>query len=332
MDIETSAALDEAAPQAVPQLARILVLDPVDSGALARLSQEYDVQVRIQPSTELLPTLVGECEVIIVRSGVQLTRDVIEAAGNLRCIARAGSGVDNIDLEACRERGITVFNIPGASASAVAELAIGVAIVLSRNIKRADRQIENGVWNKSALSGPGLRGRTLGVVGFGQIGSRVATLGLAHGMKVNASVASPTPGRISAARLERIELVPIDQLIRESDVVCLALPLTSSTHRLIDGDRIASMQPGAILVNVSRGQIIDESAIAAALDSGQLGGVALDVHAAEAGRPMLAGRDNVVLTPHLGAATSTAQKLIGHILVAELEAYFEGTEPANRVV
>lgn len=315
----------------IDRQARILVLDPIDVECLAELSRKFTVAVHFGATPERLKELVRFADIVIVRSGVQLTNDIIESARNLRCIARAGSGVDNIDLEACRKRGITVFNIPGASASAVAELAMGLSIMLTRNIKQADRQVHEGVWRKVEQTGPGLRGRRMGIVGLGQIGSRVAVLAQAHGMSVTACVSHSTPVRTAAAALNGIEIKPMDDVLSNSDVICLAIPLNDQTRHLIDDSALQLMKRGTVIVNVSRGSILDEVATLQALESGLLSGLALDVHAVESSKSLFAGMENVILTPHLGAATTTAQHVIGQILLAELNEFLIGNEPSSRV-
>lgn len=299
---------------------RLLVLDPVHPDALAELGRDHEVVVRLKPPQDELTALVKEVDpdAVVVRSGVRITGDVIRAAPRLKVIGRAGSGTDNIDVGTARERGVRVFTLHGVSANAVAELALGLALAATRNLALADRQIRAGQWRKPELAGPELGGRTLGVVGLGPIGSRIAELARPFRMRVLAAVAAPSPDRVSQLAAEDIELVPLARLLADSDVVCLALPLTDATRHLISGPELAAMGPHAYLVNVARGGVVDEEALYEALRSGTIAGAALDVHAVEGGTSPLAALDNVVLTPHIGATTHDAQARVGALLVSRL--------------
>lgn len=299
---------------------RVLVLDPVHPDALAELRRDFDVVVRLKPEQAELPSLVAESDpdVIVVRSGVRITAEVIRSAPRLRVIGRAGSGTDNIDVAVAREHGVRVFTLHGASANAVAELALGLILAVTRNIPLADRQIRSGQWRKPELAGPELAGRTLGVVGLGPIGSRIAELAGPLGVRVLASVASPSAERAERLSETGIGLVPFARLLTEADIVCLALPLTPETRHLVGGPELAAMGRTSYLVNVARGGVVDEEALGEALRRGVIAGAALDVHAVEAGRSPLAGIDNVVLTPHIGATSHDAQRRVGALLVSRL--------------
>ncbi|MEK2490732.1 amino acid adenylation domain-containing protein [Kitasatospora purpeofusca] len=310
--------------------ARVLVLDPIDPGALDELRRQHDVTVALRPPVDELLRLVRDQEVIVLRSGVRLDAPVIAAAGRLRVIARAGSGIDNIDVAAARAAGVTVFNIPAVSAPAVAELALGLMLTVGRHLALADRQVRSGIWNKAALSGVELGGKTLGLVGYGRIGSRIAALGRALGMRVLVDVARPDADR--RHELERLdyELAPLKTLLPAADVVCLAVPLTDRTHHLIDAAALAAMKPTSLLVNVSRGLVVDEDALYEALAEGRIGGAGLDV-VAEEGRPnRLHDLDNVVITPHIGAMSVDSQVRIGRILVDSVAAALAGREVPNQ--
>ncbi|MFI6051052.1 NAD(P)-dependent oxidoreductase [Streptomyces violascens] len=311
--------------------ARIVVLDPVDPDALDALARTHEVEVRVRPGHDELLALAAGADALVVRSGVRITADVITAGQRLRVVARAGSGTDNIDLEAAREAGVQVFNIPGASAGAVAELALGLLLAVTRNIARADRQIRDGIWDKPNLAGPELRDHVLGVVGQGSIGSRVAELANALGMRVLTSVARPSPERDAALRGRGVERVELPELLATADVVCLSVPLTEHTRGLIGEAELALMGTGSYLIDVSRAGVVDEVALLRALREKTIAGAALDVHSQENGTPEFASLDNVVLTPHIGAATTDAQAKVGRILVSELNAALSGGSAANRV-
>ncbi|MFD5141921.1 hydroxyacid dehydrogenase [Streptomyces sp. NPDC058401] len=312
--------------------ARIVVLDPVHPDALAALREVHEVLVRLQPPEDELLALVADADALVVRSGVRITAEVVAAAPGLRVVARAGSGTDNIDLEACRRASVQVFNIPGASSGAVAELVIGLTLAVTRNIARADRQIRSGIWDKPNLAGPELYGRTLGIVGLGRIGSRVAELGRAMGMRVVASIARPTPERRARLRERGVELTDLPGLLTTADVVCLAVPLTPDTKALLSGPEFAAMGAGSYLVNISRGGVVDEQALYEALRNGTIAGAALDVLSVEGGLPDLVRLENVVLTPHIGATTTDAQARVGEILVSELNLALSGASAQGRVV
>ncbi|WP_217254047.1 NAD(P)-dependent oxidoreductase [Streptomyces sp. AC602_WCS936] len=311
--------------------ARIVVLDPVDPGALAALAEHHEVVERIHPDPAELQALAADADALVVRSGVRITGDVIRAGRNLRVIARAGSGIDNIDVTAARTAGVQVFNVPGASAGAVAELAVGLMLAVTRNIALADRQIRDGVWDKPNLKGPGLEGRVLGVVGQGPIGSRIAALGQGFGMRVLAALARPSAERDRELRERGVERVGLEDLLRTCDMVCLAVPLTEQTRGLVGAEQLALLGPDSYLVDVSRGGVVDEAALVRALRERTIAGAGLDVHGQESGRPELAGLDNVVLTPHIGATTTDAQVKVGRLLVDELTAALAGGSASTRV-
>ncbi|MFI9626408.1 hydroxyacid dehydrogenase [Streptomyces sp. NPDC052042] len=311
--------------------ARVVVLDPVSPDALADLERDHEVVVRLRPSHEELLSLAVDAEALVVRSGVRITGDVIRSGRRLRVVARAGSGTDNIDLSACRASGVQVFNLPGVSAPAVAELALGLVLAVTRNISLADRQVRAGRWNKPQLAGPELENRVLGVVGFGPVGSHIGRFGRALGMRVLTTVAQPSPERDEELRRSGVQRLPLGDLLRSSDVVCLAVPLSERTRHLIGAAELALMPAGSYLVNVSRGGVVDEDALLHALTDGTLAGAALDVHARESGVPALADLDNVVLTPHIGATTTDAQLRLGRLLAAELRTVLAGGQAKNRV-
>jgi D-3-phosphoglycerate dehydrogenase len=307
----------------------VLVLDPIDGDALAALGQEYHVVVAHRPAQAELLGLVADADAIVVRSGVRLDATVIAAASKLRVIARAGSGVDNIDLDAARSAGAVVFNVPGLSARAVAEHALGLMLAVRRHIATADRQVRAGVWNKAALTGDELGGQTLGLVGLGTVGTSVARLARAFDMRVLASVARPSAHRRRLLGVDEVVLSPLDDLLTAADIVCLAVPLTMRTRNLIDAAALARMKPTSVLVNVSRGEVVEEAALAEAVEHGTIAGAALDVVRAE-GSTLLSRFENVVVTPHLGAMTAQAQARIGRALVPALRAALDGQEVDDR--
>ncbi|KOX33077.1 hypothetical protein ADL06_09715 [Streptomyces sp. NRRL F-6491] len=314
-----------------PGPARVLVVDPIAPSALNELRARYDVTVQLRPEpTELADLLRGQ-DAIVLRSGITLPGPTITAASRLRVIARAGNGVDNIDLTAAQQAGIQVFNVPAVSSRAVAELALALLFAVARHVPLADRQVRAGAWRKATLTGSELTGKTVGVVGVGDIGGHVASMAVGLGMNVLGSVGTPTLERTREWAARGVGLTTTDELLTAADVVIVACPLTDRTRGLIDFRALAAMQPHAYLVNVARAGVVDEPALYAALKERRLGGAALDVHATESGTPALAELDNVVLTPHIGAMTRDAQDRIGRTLLDGLELALAGHDAPTRI-
>jgi D-3-phosphoglycerate dehydrogenase len=254
----------------------------------------------------------------------QFSAEVIARAHRLRCIARYGIGVDNVDLDAAAGRGIVVTNTPDANADAVAELALGLMLALLRHVVELDRRVRSGTW--SAARGAELGASTVGVVGLGRIGSGVARRASALGARVLA--ADPFVGEDVAAKAGA-KLVALEELLAEADIVSLHAPVGESTRGLIDRRALSLMQPGALLVNTARGELVDEQALADALRSGSLGGAALDSLAAEpppADHPLLE-LESVIITPHVGAQTAEALGAMARTATDDLLAVLGGQEP-----
>ncbi|MEV8319573.1 hydroxyacid dehydrogenase [Streptomyces sp. NPDC059900] len=295
------------------------MVDPIHPDALADLHRRYQVDLHPKPGQDRVAELAREADAIVVRAGVRITREVIESAPRLRAVVRAGVGLDNIDLDAAEEAGVQVRNVPGGSADAVAELALGLMLALSRRIVLGDRHTRSGIWHKKGLLGGELRGKTLGLVGFGAIGSRISALATAFGMDVVAVVGRPGPHRARQLAAHGARQATVPQLLRQADIVCLSVPLSSSTRGLIGAAELARMKRTAQLVNVSRGGVVDETALLDALRTGLIAGAATDVLAREGAPTELATLDNVVLTPHIGALTREAQLRIGQRVVTLLD-------------
>lgn len=311
--------------------ARVLIVDPLHPVAVEQLRGEFEVTVRLGPGEEELRGLVAGADVLVMRSGVRLSAETIAAAPSLRLVARAGTGLDNIDLEAAERAGVRVFNVPSQAASSVAEHAIALALAVTRRIPLADSQVRRNEWRKAELVGDELRGGTIGIVGLGAIGSLIARLALGFQMRVLASVARPSERRRRDLAHEQIELVGLELLLAESAVVCVAAPLTARTRGLIGARELALMAESAYVVNVARGGVVDEAELYAALAGGRLAGAALDVVAAEGEANRLGELDNVVLTPHIGAMTEQAQRRIGETVVASIRTALAGGRVANQV-
>ncbi len=310
--------------------ARVLVVDPIDPGALDELRRRFDLAVELAPDVGRLRLSIAEADALVMRSGIELDAETIAAAGRLKVVARAGVGTDNIDFEAARAASIQVFNVPDRSSNAVAEFALGMILAVGRKLALADSQVRRDEWRKAELAGLELRGATIGIVGLGRIGSRLAELALALGMRVLATVARPGPDRRRELGGRGIELVELGDLLARSDVVCLTLPLTPRNVGMIGAAELRAMRPGAYLVNVSRAELVEAPALIAALRQGRLGGGAFDV-LDRADCRELAAMDDVVLTPHIGAMTASAQAEIGRLVVAGLGAGLNGEEVPGRL-
>lgn len=256
---------------------------------------------------ELGKALTG-VDALLVRGATKVTREVLVPANGLRAVARAGSGVDNIDLVACREKGVAVFNAPGANAVSVAEHTWALILALFRHIPRAASSMAQGRWEKAELGGAEVRGKTLGVVGFGRIGQEVGRIGLAFGCRVLAydplvDVEDAVVGASAST---------LDELLGASDIVSLHAPLLPETRGLLSAERLQKLKPSAVLVNCARGDLVDEAALERALAEGKLSGAGLDVFTVEppGDRPLFRF-PNVIATPHVAASTPEAQKRAG---------------------
>ncbi len=284
----------------------VLVADAIAPAGVDRLEQSARVLYQPDISPEALKKTIARCDALIVRSRTRVTADLIFAAPKLRVIGRAGVGLDTIDTDAARSRGIPVVNTPLASTVAVAELTLGLMLALARRIPEADAGMKRGEWLKRYLMGGELSGKTLGIIGLGRIGMAVAQRAAAFGMRLIAF-----DPYLSARQIEErgAEAVNLARLLQESDYVSLHVPLTDDTYGLLGAPQLAQMKTGANLVCCARGKIIREDALADALDAGKLAGAALDVFAVEPpGYSRLAQHPKVIATPHIGAMTREAQE------------------------
>ena len=286
---------------------RILICDKMEQKGIEALARAgFYVDYKPQITKEELLTIAAEYDALIVRSRTKVTRNVIEAGKRLKVIGRAGVGLDNIDLQAAKERGITVVNTPEVLTNAVAELAIGLMLTVARGIAEGHRHLKKGEWIKSKLLGTELLGKTLGIVGFGRIGRRLAQLAHAFGMKILVyDVIRP-----KEKALEEVEakLVDIDHLLSNSDFISLHIPATLENYHFIDIEKLKKMKSQAFLINTARGSIIKEEDLVKALKNGLIKGAALDVYEKEPPtNTELLSLENVVLTPHIGSQTKEAQ-------------------------
>jgi D-3-phosphoglycerate dehydrogenase/(S)-sulfolactate dehydrogenase len=311
--------------------ARVLVSDDLSPEAVRILGEaglDVDVKVGLPPAE--LEGIIGGYDALAVRSATKVTARLLEKATRLRVIGRAGVGVDNVDLDAATRRGVVVMNTPGGSSVTVAELALAMILSLYRHVPSATASVKAGRWEKKRFQGREIAGKTLGVVGIGNIGSVLVDRARAMKMRVIAYDPFITP---EAAAKMGATLVDLDTIWRDADVVSLHVPLTEQTRHLVRAETLARMKKGAILVNCARGGIVDERAVADALAAGQLGGVALDVYEKEPPPPdqPLFRMDDVVCTPHIGASTEEAQSAVAVAIAEQLVAYLRDGVVQNAV-
>ena len=293
---------------------RVHVNDPLDEEAMELLRSKKKLEVTSEHlEKDDLIKIMPEIEVLVVRSATKVTADVIEAGKKLKIIARAGVGLDNIDLGKAKEKGIKVLNTPGASAASVAELTIGMMFALSRHIVRGTIDLKEGRWTKKQLKGVELNGKTLGIIGLGRIGREVAKRALALGMKVIAY--DPFVKDIDMD----VKLVDLDEIFSNSDYITVHVPLIPETKHLISDEAFEKMKKGVFVLNCARGGIVDEKALLKALKDGKVAGAGMDVFETEPPtsdvEKELLSLPNVVATPHIGASTKEAQKRVGKEIV-----------------
>jgi len=307
---------------------RILITDGLEPAAVDRLKAHHEVVVG-EPSPEQLLELLEGTAALIVRSRTKVTKAVIDAATDLKVIARAGVGVDNIDVDAATARRIPVVNAATASTTAVAELAIGHMLSLARHLPEAHETTRAGKWEKKRFEGSELRGKVLGLLGSGRIGGEVARLAQAFGMRTISFDPYLPP---EVAKQRGIELVDFETLLRTSDFLSVHAALTPETRHMLGKDQFSRMKRSAYVVNCARGEIVDEAALAAALSAGTIAGAALDVFQKEppAGSAVLSA-PNVRFTPHLGAATKEAQERVGEMVADDVLRVLRGERPQSCV-
>jgi D-3-phosphoglycerate dehydrogenase len=285
---------------------RILVSDPVAEDGVEYLRKHAEVDVKTGLKPEDLIRIIPEYDALVVRSETKVTAPVIEAGSRLQVIARAGVGIDNIDVPAATRKGIVVVNAPTGNNIAAAEHTIGMMLALARNIPQANGSVKGGAWQRSRFMGVELRGKVLGVVGLGKIGTEVARR--AQGLEMQVIVYDPYLSAEHARRLG-LEALALDELLARADFVTFHVPLTPQTKGLVGVEQLRKMKPSARLINCARGGIIDEAALVEALDNGIVAGAALDVFTQEPLPPdsPLLKSDKLIVTPHLGGSTFEAQ-------------------------
>ncbi|OGO07357.1 MAG: phosphoglycerate dehydrogenase, partial [Chloroflexi bacterium RBG_13_60_13] len=308
---------------------RVLVADPLAEEGLEVLRKQVEVDVRTKMKPHELVSVIGDYEAIIVRSETRVTREAIEAGKKLQVIARAGVGIDNVDLEAATERGIVVVNAPTANTMAAAEHTVAMMLALARHIPQAHANLSGGAWMRQNFVGVELRNKTLGIVGVGNVGSEVARRVQGFRMKV---IAYDPFVSLEYARNLRVDLVSFEKVLTDADFITLHLPLTDQSRNLIGARELSMVKPAVRIINCARGGLIDEQALAQAIDEGRVAGAALDVFAQEPPKDNpLMKNPKVIVTPHLGASTAEAQTSVATDAAEQVLAVLNG-QPARYAV
>lgn len=290
---------------------KILICDGLDSAAVKQMEQDgHQITLKKGITPDELVQLLPDAEVVVVRSATKITAQVLEHAKNLKLVVRAGVGLDNVDAVAAQAKGITVANTPAATSISVAEHAFALMLALARHVTIGDKTTKEGKWERKALEGTELYGKTIGILGFGRIGQEVAKRAKAFHM--NVIVCDTVLDSEIVAALE-VESGSIDEVLKKADYVSLHLPITDKTRNLINADRIATMKKGVRIINTARGGLIDNDALVKAIQSGQVAGAAIDVYDKEPAvkdHPFFAF-PQIICVPHLGASTVEGQLRAG---------------------
>ncbi len=311
---------------------RILVTDRLGDAGLELLATAQDAahEVQLNLSSDELTQAIGDVDALIVRSGTKVDAGIITAGRNLKVIGRAGIGIDNIDVKAATARGVIVMNTPQANAVATAEHTMGLMLAVARHVAPAHASVSAGDWRRSAFVGQQLYRKTLGIIGFGRIGRLVATRAQAFGMEVLAY--DPFVSEDVARELS-VTLVELEDLLSAADYITLHTVTTPETKGMINADALAKMKDGVVFINCARGQLVDEAALARALDSGKMRAAAVDVYSMEPPGEdnLLVSHPKVLHTPHLGASTAEAQRDVATQIVAQVLDALRGTDFRNAV-
>ena len=309
---------------------KILLTDGLAPISDQDLLQSVDLIDQKGISAEELLTVIPEMDAVIVRGRTKITEEVLAKAEKLQVVGRMGVGVDNIDLKAAEAHGVTVVNAPVATTVSVAELTIGMMLSLIRDIPKADCGMKAGEWLKKELVGTELYQKTLGVIGFGNIGEAVGARAKAFGMNVIAYDINRPPAEIQS---NGAEPVSYEALLERSDIITMHLPHNNSTHYIVNEETINQMKDGVLIISAARGGVIDERALLAGLDSGKVAGAALDVFETEPpGDDPLPKHPKVIATPHIGAQTKEAQLRAGYDIVSEVVAALDGNPLRWKIV
>jgi D-3-phosphoglycerate dehydrogenase len=302
---------------------KVLVKEPIADAAVELLRDRFDVELGFEWQDGELAERIGDFDAILIRSGTKLTGELIDRADRLKVIGRAGTGVDNVDVETATRRGIVVANAPEANSIAAAEHTVALMLALCRSVPQAHASLTAGEWQRSRFGGTELYGKILGVVGFGRIGQLVANRAQAFEMQVVGYDKFVSPERFRELGVDGVERS--DELYARSDFITIHLPKTPETVNLIDAEAISKMRNGVRIVNCARGELVDLDALTEGLESGKVAGAALDVFPEEpfTSHPIFE-RDDVVVTPHLGASTAEAQDRAGVVTAEQVTAALTG--------
>jgi D-3-phosphoglycerate dehydrogenase / 2-oxoglutarate reductase len=311
---------------------RVVATDRVDPAGLRALADSDTIElVTIDDSaSDAFTDALATADALIVRSATKVSRQLLEAAPKLKAVGRAGVGVDNVDIPAATEKGVAVFNAAGGNTIAAAELTMALLISVARRIPSAEASMRAGRWERSEFKGVELRGKTMGLIGAGRIGSEVAIRCMAFDMHVIAYDPYLSPTRADELG---IEMVGFKKVLKRSDFISIHVPLTAETAGIVDAPALAKMKPSAFVVNSSRGGVVDEAALARALHDGVIAGAALDVYETE---PLpedspLRDAPNLVLTPHLGASTEEAQVGVAREVAQKIRLLLETGNRADAI-
>lgn len=284
---------------------KVLVADPIDKAGIEMLKAKVEVDVKTGLKPEELKSIIGNYEALIVRSETQVTPDIIQTGKKLLIIARAGVGLDNINVDAATQQGIVVVNAPTGNTISAAEHSMAMMLALARHVPQANAKLKSGVWQRSSFMGNELKGKTLGIIGLGNVGSEVARR--AQSFKMRIIGYDPFVSADYAKNLG-IELMPLPQLFKESDYITLHIPLTKETRGMIGDKELSLMKPTVRIINCARGGLVDEAALCKAIDEGRIAGAAIDVFVKEPVTDCAVFKsDKIIITPHLGASTAEAQ-------------------------
>jgi D-3-phosphoglycerate dehydrogenase len=307
----------------------VLIAEELSPATIAVLGDQFEIRHCDGANrAELLPALAG-ANAVLVRSATKMDAEAVAAAPNLKVIARAGVGLDNVDIPAATAAGVLVVNAPTSNIVSAAELAVSLLLAVARNVVPANLALKNGLWKRSQFGGVELQGKTVGIIGMGKIGMLVAQR--LAGFDMNFIAYDPYVKTTPSGGPE-IKMVSLDELLTESDFVTIHIPKTAETQGLIDSAALAKMKPTAFIINAARGGVLDEVALFDALTAGTIAGAGLDVYATEpcTDSPLFA-LDNVVATPHLGASTEEAQEKAGIAVAESVVAAFAGNEVPGAV-
>jgi D-3-phosphoglycerate dehydrogenase len=308
---------------------KVLITDQISEEGIAVLRQEADVDNRPGLTPEEIIATIGDYEALMVRSQTRVTAEIIEAGKKLQVIARAGVGIDNVDIEAATRFGVVVVNAPTGNTVSAAEHAIALMLASARNIPEANKSLKSGTWKRNEFMGTEMRGKTLGIIGLGNVGSEVAKRAQSFEMKL---LGIDPLVSVEYAQKLQVELVDLKRLLKEADFITLHIPLTPQTRTIIGAKELALCKPTARIINCARGGLIDEDALVAAIRQKKLAGAAIDVFEKEpVTESILFGEDNIIVTPHLGASTAEAQVLAARDVAEQIVDVFRGL-PARAAV